>query len=347
MNTDIALILAQDGMVNGAIYALLALSLVLVFAVTRVVLIPQGELVAYAALTDAALQSGQRPGSLWLLGGLGGLAALSGAVSLVRRREARSGVILRLFGATLLLPAVLIGLTLLLGTTPLAALPAALLSLAIVTPMAAYMHRIAFQPLAGASVLVLLIAAIGVHWALAGLGLIFFGPEGARAAGFTGSGLDIGGLRFSAQALGVLGAAALVVLGLYGLFGFTLPGKALRATAVNGLGARLVGIPTEAAGRAAFTLAGFIGAVSGVLIVPLTTIYYDSGFLIGLKGFIAAIVGGMVSYPLAAAAALILGIGESFTSFWASDLKDVIVFMAVLPILLFRSLRARGAEEEA
>ena len=71
MDGTIVLILAQDGIVNGAIYALLALSLVLVFAVTRVVFIPQGEFVAYGALTYAALDAGQVPASLWLLGGLG------------------------------------------------------------------------------------------------------------------------------------------------------------------------------------------------------------------------------------------------------------------------------------
>ncbi len=77
-------------------------------------------------------------------------------------------------------------------------------------------------------------------------------------------------------------------------------GKALRATAVNRLGARLVGIRTTLSGQIAFLLASVIGAISGILIVPITTLYYDTGFLIGLKGFIAAIIGGLVSYPLTA-----------------------------------------------
>ena len=84
-------------------------------------------------------------------------------------------------------------------------------------------------------------------------------------------------------------------------------GKALRATAVNRLGARLVGIRTTLSGQIAFLLASVIGAISGILIVPITTLYYDTGFLIGLKGFIAAIIGGLVSYPLTAVAALIVG----------------------------------------
>ncbi|MBV9738455.1 MAG: branched-chain amino acid ABC transporter permease, partial [Hyphomicrobiales bacterium] len=88
----------------------------------------------------------------------------------------------------------------------------------------------------------------------------------------------------------------------------------------------------------AFGVAAFIGALSGLLIGPITTVYYDSGFLIGLKGFVAAIVAGLVSYPAAAAAALAIGIIESLASFSASAFKEVIVFTAIIPVLLWRSL---------
>ena len=115
---------------------------------------------------------------------------------------------------------------------------------------------------------------------------------------------------------------------LWLFFGFTLTGKALRATAVNRLGARLVGIRTTLSGQIAFLMAALIGAISGILIVPITTLYYDTGFLIGLKGFVAAIIGGLVSYPLTAVAALVVGIVEAFSSFYASDFKEVIVFFA-------------------
>ena len=89
-----------------------------------------------------------------------------------------------------------------------------------------------------------------------------------------------------------------------------------------------------------------IGAFSGVLIAPLTTVYYDSGFLVGLKGFVAAIVGGLVSYPLAAFAAILVGVVESFSTFWASAFKEVIVFTVILPVLLFRSIRSPVAEDD-
>ena len=138
----------------------------------------------------------------------------------------------------------------------------------------------------------------------------------------------------------------LLIVGLYLIFGHTLYGKALRATAVNRRGARLVGISTVLTGILSFTLAALIGALSGVLIAPITTIYYDSGFLIGLKGFVAAIIGGLVSYPIAALGALLVGLLESYSSYWASSFKEVIVFTLIIPVLLWRSLTSRHVEDE-
>ena len=339
MDADIALILLQDGVVNGAIYALLALSLVLVFAVTRVILIPQGEFVAFGGLTYAALDAGRLPGSLWLLGALGAAAFVAG---LVQERRA----VLSLAAETLLVPAVVIGLAVLLAPRQPGVLAEAALTVAIVAPMAPYIYRVAFQPLARASVLVLLIAAVAVHLALNGLGLVFFGPEGFRANGFSDARYSLGDVVVPGQALWIVGltVAAMAALALF--FNHTLAGKALRATAVNRLGARLVGIPTSLSGRIAFALAGLLGALSGILIVPLTTVYYDSGFLVGLKGFVAAIIGGLVSYPLAAAAAVLVGIVESFSSFYASAFKEVLVFTVIIPVLLWRSLTSAAEEEE-
>ena len=342
MDADIALILLQDGVVNGAIYALLALSLVLVFAVTRVILIPQGEIVAYGALTYAALAEGRLPGSVWLLCALGAGAFLAGL--LAERRTLTRGGAARLALETLALPAAIAALAAALAPGRHGVAAEALLTLAIVTPMAPYLYRIAFQPLAEAPVLTLLIASIGVHLALLGLGLVFFGPEGYRAPGFSDARYSLGPLVVPGQAAWIVGTTLALMAALYAFFGYSLAGKALRATAVNRLGARLVGIETALSGRLAFLLAGLIGTLSGVLVAPLTTVYYDSGFLIGLKGFVAAIIGGLASYPLAALAAILVGCVESASSFYASAFKEVIVFTAILPVLLWRSLR--GAEEE-
>ena len=344
MDTDIALILLQDGVVNGAIYALLALSLVLVFTVTRVILIPQGELVAYGALTYAALDDGRLPGSVWLLCALGAGAFVAGL--LAGRRTLSGKVMLGLALETLAVPAAVTAVAVFVAPLRPGVAVEAMLTLALVTPMAPYLYRLAFQPLAEATILTLLIASIGVHLALLGLGLVLFGPEGYRASGFSKARYSLGSLLIPGQALWIIAATLGLMAALYAFFGYSLAGKALRATAVNRLGARLVGISTTLSGRIAFLLAGLIGALSGILIAPLTTVYYDSGFLIGLKGFVAAIIGGLVSYPLAALAAILVGCVESLSSFYASAFKEVIVFAVIIPVLFWRSLRTTAEAEE-
>ncbi|SEC06185.1 amino acid/amide ABC transporter membrane protein 1, HAAT family [Rhizobiales bacterium GAS191] len=344
MDLSIFLILVQDGITSGAIYALLALSLVLVFTVTRVIFIPQGEFVAYGALTMATLEMGEFPTTAWLLLALGILAAVAGL--LTERRLMTMRRLALLIAETILLPLVILIATSWLAPRKPGLLVEMLLALAIVTPMGPYVYRIAFRPLAEASTLVLLIAAVGVHLAMTGLGLVFFGAEGSRTASFSDVSMTLGPVLISGQSLWVIGASAALVAALYLVFDLTLIGKALRATAVNRLGARLVGIEPALCGRIAFGIAAFIGALSGLLIGPLTTVYYDSGFLIGLKGFVAAIIAGLVSYPGAALAAILIGVVESLASFSASAFKEVIVFMVIIPVLLWRSLRHAGIEEE-
>ena len=343
MDLQIALLLGQDGIVNGAIYALLALALVLVFAVTRVIFIPQGEFVAYGALTLAALQAGQTPGTLWLLLALGAAVALLDAPAAWRQGRRRlAGFV----GWQLLYPIVIAGLVL--GGQPQSwplALQA-LLALAVVVPLGPQLYRLAYQPIAEAPVLILLIVSVALHLALVGLGLLFFGAEGSRTPAFSELSLDIGGLNVSGQSLWVVGASAFLIVALYVFFEKSLYGKALRATAINRAGARLMGISTTLAGKLSFLLAAAIGALSGILIAPITTIYYDTGFLVGLKGFVGAIVGGLASYPVAAAGALLVGLLESFSSFWASAFKEVIVFTLIIPVLVWRSLTTRHVEEE-
>ena len=142
-----------------------------------------------------------------------------------------------------------------------------------------------------------------------------------------------------------MASIALIAL-LWLFFERTLRGKALRATAVNRLGARLMGISSQSAGQMTFAMAALIGALSGLLIGPTTTVFYDSGFLIGLKGFVAAVVAGLSSYPGALLGALFVGVIESFGSFWASAFKEVIVFTLILPVLLVRSLSSAHSDED-
>jgi len=344
LDGTIALFLIQDGITNGAIYALLAVALVLVFAVTRVILIPQGDFVTYGGLSLAALEMGRVPGSAAML------VALAAAAMVMDLIAARRDLRLRRIGAILLrtiVPAgIIAGAVYLLAPLRLGPLVSILLSILLVVPMGPFLYRIAFQPLARASVLVLLIASVGAHLALTGLGLVFFGAEGYRTAPLIDANFQIGPLFVSAQSLLVLAATFVLLALLSVFFGRTLIGKALRASAINQRGARIVGISTEMSGRIAFAMAAAIGIVSAILIAPLTTLYYDSGFLIGLKGFVAAIIGGLSAYVPAVGAAFLLGIVESFSSFWASAFKEVIVFMSILPFLLWRSFFTPPHDEE-
>ena len=344
MDYSIASILLLDGVTNGAIYALLGLATVLVFTVTRVIFIPQGEFVAYGALTLAILQTGKVPGTVWLLLILATVAALMNAFE-EWQRKSKAAAALKVLLRTLAFPvAVALVTAWAAPRRPHLALQA-LLSMAVVTAYGPLVYRVAFQSLADASVLVLLIVSVGVHFAMTGLGLLFFGAEGFRNPPFWDLRLVLGPVNLTGQAI-IIGVASLALIALLWLvFERTLRGKALRATAVNRLGARLMGISSRSAGQLTFAMAALIGALSGLLIGPTTTVFYDSGFLIGLKGFVAAVMAGLSSYPGALVGALFVGVVESFGSFWASAFKEVIVFTLILPVLLVRSLGSLGDED--
>lgn len=345
MNLQIAALLGQDGITNGAIYALLALSIVLVFTVTRVLLIPQGEFVAYGALTMAAIQAGQPTTVVWLLAGLCGASATIDVVSKLRGSE-RASALGWMFVAKLVYPALLV---LLVYRLPLATLAMPLqiaLTMALLVPLGPLLYRLVYQPIADAPALVLLIVSIALHVSMVGVGLLVFGPGGANTTPLVDVVLEFAGIRIKAQTLCVIGVALFLIGALYLMFDRTLYGKALRAAAMNRMGARLMGISPVYAGKATFFLAALIGVMSGVLIAPMTTIYYDSGFLISLKGFVGSIIGGLVSYPLAAGGALLVGLIEAFSAFWASTYKEIIVFTLIIPVLLWRSLTSKHVEDE-
>ena len=344
MDGTILAFLIQDGLTNGAIYALIGLALVLVFAVTRVIFIPQGEFVAYGALTLATFDNGTVPGTATLTF-FAGLLAFIFQMWSGRRSLTVTGT-LRDLAAYVVLPAVVWGVAAAVAPHSPGVAVRILLTLAIVVPLGPYFYRIAFQPLANASVLVLLIASVGVHLSMTGLGLLFFGAEGVRAQPISRASLPLGPLMVSGQSIAIYAATAAIMAALYLFVGRTLIGKALRATAINRLGAQLVGIRTSLSGSLAFAIAAFIGALSGIMIAPVTTIYYDTGFIIGLKGFVAAIIAGLASFPVAVAGALFVGLVESFASFFASNFKEVILFAMLIPVLVWRSLAAPDSDEQ-
>jgi branched-chain amino acid transport system permease protein len=280
-----------------------------------------------------------------MIGVLAALAVVVEVASLLRRAEYAN--IPRAVAAWGLLPAVP---CLLAWAVARPGVPAALqiaAAVLLVVPLAPLVARIVFQPIADASVLILLIVSLALHFLLSGLGLLFFGPEGSRTAPLASGSLALGdGYAVSGHVV-LMVASAIVLSGLFFLvFEHTVTGKALRATAVNRVGARLVGIRPARTALLAYGCASLLGGLIGVLIAPVTTMYYDSGFIIGLKAFVAAIIGGLVSYPLTAVGGLAVGLVESFASFWSGALKDVIVFSLLIPVLMLRSFLSIHAEDD-
>jgi len=344
MNLEIAAILSVDGVAAGAIYVLVAIGLVLIFTVTRVIFVPFGDIAAFAALTLAALNDKRLPGTAGLVVLLAVVAALMEAYALYAR--GRAGHIPRALVWYLLAPIGVVAITAGLLRLDPPVFVRALMAIALVAPIAPLLDRIVFRPIADATVLLLLIVAVALHFALVGLGLLFFGPEGVRTDPFVDASLTLGGVMISGQTMLIVGAAIVFSLALYAMFGFTLTGKALRATAMNRTGARLMGIRPGRAGTLAYLVGSLMAAVSGILIAPVNTIFYDSGFLIGLKAFVGAIIGGLTSYPLTALGAVLVGMLESFAAFESSALKDVIVFSLLVPVLIWRSFVSDETEED-
>jgi branched-chain amino acid transport system permease protein len=343
MTPEIAAILGLDGVATGAVYVLIAIGIVLIFAVTRVIFVPFGDIAAFAALTLAALEMQRVPGTVALVAVLAGLATLMEVASILRARAfARLPRACFLY---LLLPLAPAAVVFIAAGTPLPMPARIVLAVALILPVAPLLDRVVFRPVADASVLLLLTVALALHFALVGLGLMFFGPEGVRTQSLAGDTFIIGDIPVPAQTLLVVAAATAFSLLMYLFFEFTLAGKALRATALNRTGARLMGIRPERTGTTAYLIGSALAAVSGILISPVNTIFYDSGLLIGLKAFVGAIIGGLVSFPVTAAGAVFVGLLESFAAFQSSAFKEVIVFSVLIPVLLWRSYTWAQVEE--
>lgn len=346
MDWSIAALLAQDGAVTGAIYALLGLALILVYSVTRVPFIPMGGFVTYSALSLNMMQNGKAPAVAALLLVLGAGCFVVQVLEARRQRTATVGRVLSWMAACIGAPLVL---CLAAVSVPWSQMPGLLqmaFVLLITVPLAPMIYRLAFQPIQDAGVLVMFMVAISIDAVIVGMALLLFGPDGVRNEAYSDFSLQLGNLVVTGHALWTIGVTVVLVVLLYSFFYYSLEGKKLRATAVNRVGAQLVGISTAKAGMLAFALAASIGAICGILIGPTTTLNSSSGVLIGLKGFVAAVIGGFASYPIAAIGALAVGILESFSSFWASAWKDAIVFTLIVPVLLIRSLSGHHGTDD-
>jgi branched-chain amino acid transport system permease protein len=218
---------------------------------------------------------------------------------------------------------------------PLPAAVAAAVLLAALLGLA--LERLAVEPARGASVVTLIIITIGASILLRGLASVVWDKKFHALKPFSGEApLHIGGATLLPQSLWVLGVTLAIVVLLSWFFGRTLLGKALLATSHNRLAAQLVGISVRRVLLTAYGLSAAFGGVAGILIAPITFTSWDVGVMLGLKGFAAAILGGMGSGPGAVLGGLALGIIEAMgAGYLSSAYKDALAFVIILAVLFF------------
>ena len=216
---------------------------------------------------------------------------------------------------------------------PLALVVAVVAGVAIGAALA----KFAIEPAHRAPVVTLIIITIGASIVIRGVAQVAFGKQFHTVPPFTGDDpIAVGGATLLPQSLWVMGASIAVVIGLRGFFGRTKLGKAMLATADNRLAAELVGINVRFILLLSFGLSALLGAVAGVLISPITLTSFDVGIMVGLKGFAAAMLGGLGNGIGAIAGGLLLGLAEALgAGYLSSAYKDVIAFVVILAVLVF------------
>jgi branched-chain amino acid transport system permease protein len=212
---------------------------------------------------------------------------------------------------------------------------AALIAIVATVLIGLALHRFAIAPARGASAVTLIIITIGASILLRGLAAVIFDKRFHSLPPIAGNKpLLVGGAAILPQSIIVLAATAVIVVLLWALMTRTLIGKALLATAANRLAARLVGIDTGRMVGLSFAVSAAIGAVGGILVTPITLTSYDVGTLLALKGFAAAMLGGMGSPLGAVLGGLIVGLLEAFgAGYVSSAYKDAIAFLVILGVL--------------
>jgi branched-subunit amino acid ABC-type transport system permease component len=216
-------------------------------------------------------------------------------------------------------------------------LPLAILIAIVVTVLVgAALQRFALAPAGDADVLPLLIITIGASIFIQGVVQLLLGKNQHTLPPFSGeTPIIIGGASLLPQSLWVMGVGAVLVVLMAAFFRYTLLGKAIRATAVNRMAAQLLGINTRFVLLISFCLAALLGGLAGIVAAPITTTSYDLGLMLGMKGFVAATLGGLGSAFGAVAGGLILGILEAMIAGYVSSAyKDAVPFVLIILILL-------------
>ncbi len=280
------------------------------------------------ALSDyiQLLVSGVSTGSIYVLIALGFITIynVTGVINLAQGEFVMLGAMLAVMLLGLGLPFAL----------------AAILSVLLVSAIGALTHRITIHPARHAPEVSLIIITIGTAIALRGLGLLFWGTVPYSLPEFSpGAPVSVLGAVLSRQRLWIMGAALLVLVLQYLFFEHTLLGKAVRACSINRQSAEIMGVDSDAMSLLSYAISAGMSAVGGIVIAPLTLVTYDMGLSLGLKGFVAAIMGGMVSTPAAVLGGVALGVLESLTAgLLTSGIKDGVAFLALFVVLVGRTV---------
>jgi len=214
---------------------------------------------------------------------------------------------------------------------------AVFLSIAVAACIGLALAKLAVEPARDASVITLIIITIGASILLRGLATLVWDKKIHRVPGFSGEApIALGSATLLPQVLWVLGVSAVAVALLTWFFHRTLTGKAIVAVSHNRLAARLMGISVRRVLAVSFALSAALGALAGVLIAPISFTSWDVGVMLGLKGFAAAILGGLGSASGAVAGGLALGLIESLgAGYLSSAYKDVFAFLIIIATLVF------------
>ena len=212
---------------------------------------------------------------------------------------------------------------------------AALIAVAITAGAGVALNKLAIERARGAPVVSLIIITIGASIFLRGLAQVLFGKQIHRFPSFSGDDpIRIGGATILPQSLWVIAGGIAVFVALWLFFTRTLTGKAVLATSNNRLAAQLVGINTNWVMTLSFAMSAAIGALAGVLVTPITNTSYDVGIALALKGFAAAMLGGMGNPKGALAGGILLGLLEALTAgYLSSQYKDAAAFVVILLVL--------------
>lgn len=209
------------------------------------------------------------------------------------------------------------------------------LAIAVVAGLSVIMQRLAIKPAGNASLVTFIIITIGISIAIRGAALLFWGTDPHTLPAFSSQQFHFLQARIASQGVWIVAVTAAAFLLLFFFFERTYPGKVVKACVINPNAARLMGISPQAMSLLAFAIAGGMGAVAGVVITPVTMATYDMGLMLGLKGFVAAVLGGLTSIPGALLGGIILGIVESLgAGYLSSGYKDAIAFL-ILVLILF------------